>query len=123
MASEHEDLLNGELARLLREHDVPADPEVRERGRRMDVAADVEGVRVVLEAETGDPGRRSQAVREADAPGSSPPRPPTRGRSAPSGSIVREGGTRGASCRRRSLLTQRQQRGSSPVNNLLGTHT
>ena len=67
MASEHEDLLNGELARLLREHDVPADPEVRERGKRMDVAADVEGVRVVLEAETGDPAKRRQAVREADA--------------------------------------------------------
>ena len=67
MTSEHEDLLNGELARLLREHGIAAEPEVRERGRRMDVVADIDGVRVVLEAETGYPAKRRQAVREADA--------------------------------------------------------
>ena len=55
MTSEHEDLLNGELARLLREHGIAAEPEIRERGKRMDVVADIDGVLVVLEAETATP--------------------------------------------------------------------
>lgn len=61
MSSEHEDLLNGELARLLREHDIAAEPEVRERGKRMDVVADIGGVRVVRAALAREPsvtGRR-----------------------------------------------------------------
>lgn len=61
-----ENLLNGELARLLSSFDVPAEPEFSESGKRMDVVADVEGLRVVLEAETGF-HRKLQAIRDADA--------------------------------------------------------
>ena len=68
MAQQHdnENLLNGELARLLREAGVPADPERSEGDFRMDVVATVDRTRVVLEAETGF-GKRRQAMREADA--------------------------------------------------------
>ena len=61
-----ENLLNGELARLLTEAGVPAKAERRELGRKMDVVAAVDRTRVVLEAEAGF-GKRRQATREADA--------------------------------------------------------
>ena len=61
-----EDFKNRALAFLLREQGVAADYEQRGGRRRMDVVADVEGLRVVLEAETGF-HRRAQAIRDADA--------------------------------------------------------
>jgi len=61
-----ENLLNGELARLLTKTGVPANAERRELKRRMDVVATVDGLRVVLEAETGF-GAKRQAIRDADA--------------------------------------------------------
>lgn len=61
-----EQLLNGELARLLRSQGIPADAEQRERGKKMDVVATVDGLRVVLEAETGI-NKKRQAIRDADA--------------------------------------------------------
>ena len=63
---DQEELLNAALADLLTTHGVSAKAERRERGRRMDVVADVDGLRVVLEAETGFE-RRAQAIRDADA--------------------------------------------------------
>ena len=67
MAVKHEleNLLNGRLADLLEQLGIPSIPEKAERGKRMDVVATVEGLRVVLEAETGF-GRTNQAVRDAD---------------------------------------------------------
>ena len=65
-AHELENLLNGELARLLSGLDIPAEPEIPESGKRMDVVADVNGLRVVLEAETGF-DRKLQAIKDADA--------------------------------------------------------
>ena len=59
--SPQEELLNAELARLLTGLEVPAEPERREGGKRMDVVADVDGLRVVLEAESGF-HRKRQAV-------------------------------------------------------------
>ena len=64
--ADDEQLLNGELARLLREQGVPAEPERREKRKKMDVVATVDGVRVVLEAETGF-GKKRQAIKDADA--------------------------------------------------------
>lgn len=61
-----EEILNGKLAELLTGQDVPARPERRELGKRMDVVADVDGLRVVIEAETGF-RRKKQAVKDADA--------------------------------------------------------
>ncbi len=61
-----EEILNGRLAELLTAQDVPAKPERRERGKRMDVVTDVDGLRVVLEAETGF-RRKKQAIKDADA--------------------------------------------------------
>ncbi len=63
---DQEELLNGALANLLTTHAVPAHAERRERGKRMDVVADVDGLRVVLEAETGF-DRKAQAIKDADA--------------------------------------------------------
>ena len=54
------------MAHLLTERGVPADFEQRAGRRRMDVVADVEGLRVVLEAETGF-DRKAQAIKDADA--------------------------------------------------------
>ena len=65
-AHQQEELLNGELARLLSNLEIPTEPEMRERGKRMDVVANVDGFRVVLEAETGL-HRRQQAIADADA--------------------------------------------------------
>ncbi len=61
-----ENLLNGELAILLTDAGVPAQPEVKQGNRRLDVLADVDGLRVVLEAETGF-DKRTQAIKDADA--------------------------------------------------------
>ena len=61
-----EEILNAKLAELLTAQEVPANPERRERGKRMDVVADVDGLRVVLEAETGF-RRKKQAIKDADA--------------------------------------------------------
>lgn len=59
----YEPLLNGELARLLSEHGLEVEAELPERGKQMDVVVDVDGVRVVLEAEIGS---RAGAIRDAD---------------------------------------------------------
>ena len=66
MAAKQEDFQNRALALLLREHGVAADFEQRAGRKRMDVVADVDGLRIVLEAETGFQ-RKAQAVRDADA--------------------------------------------------------
>ena len=59
MASKQEDFQNRTLALLLTEQGVAADFEQREGRRRMDVVAEVEGLRIVLEAETGVPPQGS----------------------------------------------------------------
>ena len=64
--SKQEDFQNRVLAQLLTERGVPSDYEVRAGRRRMDVVADVDGLRVVLEAETGF-GRKAQAIKDVDA--------------------------------------------------------
>ncbi len=64
--NKQEDFQNRALAHLLTEQGVPADFEQRAGHRRMDVVADVEGLRVVLEAETGF-HRKAQAIKDADA--------------------------------------------------------
>ena len=61
-----EEFQNRALANLLEEHGVPADFEQRGGRKRMDVVADVNGLRVALEAETGF-HRKAQAIRDADA--------------------------------------------------------
>ncbi len=68
MVRKHDDeqLLNGELARLLTEAGVSAAAEQRVGRKKLDVIADVDGVRVVLEAEAGYQ-QQAQAIREADA--------------------------------------------------------
>ena len=64
---DQEELLNGKLAELLREQGLDARAERREGGRRMDVVVDVQGARVVLEAETGfSTAKRKEAVGDAD---------------------------------------------------------
>ena len=64
--NKQEDFKNRALAHLLTERGIPADFEQRAGRRRMDVVADVEGLRVVLEAETGF-HRKAQAIKDADA--------------------------------------------------------
>ncbi len=64
--SKQEDFQNRALAHLLTERGVPSDYEQRAGRRRMDVVSDVDGLRVVLEAETGF-GRKAQAIKDADA--------------------------------------------------------
>ena len=54
------------MAHLLTEHGVAADFEQRRGRKRMDVVAEVEGLRVALEAETGF-RRKAQAIKDADA--------------------------------------------------------
>jgi len=68
MATKHdlENLLNGELAKLLSDAGIPAEAEVRQGKRRLDIVADVDGLRVVLEAETGS-DKQTQAIKDADA--------------------------------------------------------
>ncbi len=53
------------MAHLLTERGVAADFEQRSGRKRMDVVAEVEGLRVVLEAETGF-HRKAQAIKDAD---------------------------------------------------------
>ena len=64
--NKQEDFLNRKLAHLLEEQGVISDYEQRRGRRRVDVVAEVEGLRVALEAETGF-HRRSQAIKDADA--------------------------------------------------------
>ena len=64
--NKQEDFQNRALAHLLTEQGVAADFEQRAGRRRMDVVADVKGLRVVLEAETGF-DRKAQAIKDADA--------------------------------------------------------
>ena len=66
MTTKQEDFTNRKLALLLQAQGLSADYEERQGRRRMDVVADVEGLRVVLEAETGF-HRKAQAVKDADA--------------------------------------------------------
>ncbi len=61
-----EEFTNEALARLLTERGVPADFERRTARKKMDVVSDVDGLRVVLEAETGF-HRKAQAIKDADA--------------------------------------------------------
>lgn len=64
--SKKEDFQNRKLALLLKEHGLEADFEQRAGRRQMDVVAVVDGLRVVLEAETGF-HRKAQAIKDADA--------------------------------------------------------
>ena len=64
--SKQEDFQNRALAHLLRERGIEADYEQRRGRRRIDVVAEVEGLSVVLEAETGF-HRKAQAIKDADA--------------------------------------------------------
>ncbi len=66
MTRKQEDFQNRALALLLREHGVDTDYEQRAGRKRMDIVADVDGLRVVLEAETGF-DRKAQAIKDADA--------------------------------------------------------
>lgn len=61
-----EEILNGELARLLTVHGVPSKPEQRRSNRRIDIIAVVDGLEVAIECETGF-DKRTQAVKDADA--------------------------------------------------------
>ena len=64
--NKQEDFQNRALALLLSTRGVVADYEQRAGRRRMDIVAEVEGLRVVLEAETGF-HRKAQAIKDADA--------------------------------------------------------
>ena len=64
--NKQEDFQNRALALLLSERGVVADYEQRAGRRRIDIVAEVEGLRVVLEAETGF-HRKAQAIKDADA--------------------------------------------------------
>ena len=64
--NKQEDFQNRALALLLAERGISTDFEQRAGRRRMDIVADVEGLRVVLEAETGF-HRKAQAIKDADA--------------------------------------------------------
>ena len=64
--SKQEDFQNRALAHTLTGLGIPTDFEQREGRKRMDVVADVDGLRVVLEAETGF-HRKAQAIKDADA--------------------------------------------------------
>ena len=64
--NKQEEFQNRALAQLLEERGVRADFEQRRGRRRVDVVADVDGLRIPLEAETGF-HRKTQAIRDADA--------------------------------------------------------
>lgn len=66
MTNKQEDFLNRSLALLLREHGVAADYEQRAGRKRVDIVANVDDLRIVLEAERGF-GRKAQAIKDADA--------------------------------------------------------
>ena len=65
MTTKQEDFTNRSLALLLKEQGLDADYEQRAGRKKIDVVIQVEGLRVVLEAETGHQ-RRAQAIKEAD---------------------------------------------------------
>ena len=65
MTTKKEDFQNRKLALLLAEQGLDADFEQQAGKRRMDVVVQVEGLRVVLEAETGF-HRKAQAIKDAD---------------------------------------------------------
>ena len=64
--NKQEDFQNRALALLLRKQGLMTDFEQRAGRKRMDVVAQVDGLRIVLEAETGF-HRKSQAIKDADA--------------------------------------------------------
>ncbi len=64
--AKQEEFHNRVLAQLLTEHGVAADYEERRGRRKLDVVAEVDGLEVVLEAETGFE-RKAQAIKDADA--------------------------------------------------------
>lgn len=66
MTSKQEDFRNRALALLLRQQGLDTDFEQRAGRKRMDVVAQVDGLRIVLEAETGF-HRKAQAIKDADA--------------------------------------------------------
>ena len=66
MSTKREDFQNRALALLLRQQGLDADFEQAAGRRRIDVVARVDGLRVVLEAETGF-NRKAQAIKDADA--------------------------------------------------------
>ena len=66
MTIKQEDFTNRALALLLKSQGLSADYEQRGGRKKMDVVVDVEGLRVVLEAETGF-HRKAQAIKDADA--------------------------------------------------------
>ena len=66
MPRKQEDFLNRALALLLREHGLTTDYEQRAGRKRMDIVANVDGLRIVLEGERGH-NRQAQAVKDADA--------------------------------------------------------
>ena len=66
MAKKQEDFLNRSLALLLGRHGVDTDYEQRAGRKRMDMVANVDGLRIVLEAERGF-HRKAQAIKDADA--------------------------------------------------------
>ena len=66
MSIKKEDFTNRALALLLREQGLEADFEQKAGRKRLDVVAHVDGLRVVLEAETGF-HKKAQAIKDADA--------------------------------------------------------
>ena len=64
--AKQEEFHNRILAQLLTEHGVAADYEERRGRRKLDVVAEVDGLEVVLEAETGF-DHKAQAIKDADA--------------------------------------------------------
>ena len=66
MATKQEEFSNRSLALLLKEQGLEADYEQRAGRKKIDIVVQVEGLRVVLEAETGFQ-KRAQAIKEADA--------------------------------------------------------
>ena len=64
--SDLETFLNRQLAKLLTQNGIPSKHEQKSGRKRMDVVAEVEGLRVVLEAETGF-HKKAQAIKDADA--------------------------------------------------------
>ena len=66
MSSKKEDFTNRALALLLKEQGIDADFEQKAGKKTIDVVANVDGLRVALEAETGFQ-RKAQAIKDADA--------------------------------------------------------
>ena len=66
MSTKQEEFTNLTLAKLLGEQGLETDFEQRAGRKKMDVVAHVDGIRVVLEAETGYHWK-SQAIKDADA--------------------------------------------------------